>query len=60
MDNMDKAIQLLEALLNKETVKRFDVFRNRYNMWIVMDLNPKYRGLKNEVDLIVDMAQESL
>lgn len=57
---MEKAIQLLEALLNKETVKRFDVFRNRYNMWIVMDLNPKYRGLRNEVDLIVDMAQESL
>lgn len=57
---MEKAIQLLEALLNKETVKRFDVFRNRYNMWIVMDLNPKYRGLRNKVDLIVDMAQESL
>lgn len=57
---MDKAIQLLESLLNGETVKRFEVYINRFDIYECLETNINYRHLGLEVDLLVDMARESL
>jgi len=55
-----EALEILEKLLNNESVNRWDVLQRRFLIRGIMDKTDKYDEIEHELNLIIDMAKESL
>jgi len=55
-----EALDILEKLLNNESVKRWDALQRRFLIRQIMDKTDKYDEIEHELNLIIDMAKESL
>ena len=55
-----EAEQILERLLNNQTVTRWACLKRRKQLFELINTNEKYESVADEVYLMIDLAKESL
>jgi len=55
-----EGINILERLLNNQTVTRWECLKRRKQIYELIDNEEKYESIADEVLLLIEMAKESL
>jgi len=60
INKTEEAIEILEKMLNNESVSRWSVLRLHARLNKLIYENEEYHELQHEVNLIADLAKESI